>query len=942
MKESVLRGCIGVCATARATCQCGWFGSQYEAQPHDILTAQTTNRDFYSTPDSRRPHPRKMSSFQFPNIKEKLEAPTKKSAFERAKAEAEAKRKREAEETAAVYKEFVESFEDNSRPSYSRSSDRGGYGSRSNFGQSRAGPTGLGKRHFTGSQTRSAISGPGTLGPLPTKKRDLDMYRDESGHGRGGGYPRGSGGASSSSGNTGILGFDDAGDYGPPKAAKSDKGMKFGEDDDDYEDASRGKKEQAKPTISMTHLPPKTNRTMIMEMMQPYFPKLSSSQVSMQPVGGTGSSGRKSMSALVTLQADTAASEIDAAVNGLSNKYLGSGFRLAISRHLPSTAINSAIAPTTALHNSAPFNARTVFSGVGRGGFGRGGFAPPAAFGHQGSSSASNSKFIVSVTAPKDLKTLRLIHKTVEAVITHGPEFEALLMAMPSIVADERYFWLWDNKSLEHVYYRWRLWDIFTTNGSAKEQKERSYAGTTITHIFDNSISWELPPKKQQKFEFVTELKDFIEDEDYHSSSDEDEDAHQAQDTNPNAEDTKTYLGPLRRAKLYHLLARVPITTGTLRRGDVARVTAFAVENAYAAEEIVEILCANVSRPIAFSSANPDHEPSAILTDKSASATNVTKEDQTPAKLIALYLISDVLSNSGLGVRNIWRYRQCFDQRLREGKIFEGLAEVGDKENWGKIRQEKWRRSIQVVLSLWENWNIFPQTSHEALRVAFREPSAPQQLQVAAPEAQKADTVPQVSSSTAKSRWRSVPEEQESGSVKFNPYLADTAENEEPEEEEEDVDGEELLEDDVDGEPMEEDDVDGSPMAEDDDDDDGGGSEAVDGSPMAGDVDESDADAGKDRASDPSNKSDEEVDMFVKDPEPQAEQATERTEPPKEEQRKPAVSGVTLGSGFGFKIGGFGAKAKAGGARGGGGSTEEGRKKRMKAEDMFANDDSDG
>ncbi|KAK6341137.1 hypothetical protein TWF696_008224 [Orbilia brochopaga] len=878
-----------------------------------------------------------MSSFQFPNIKEKLEAPTKKSAFERAKAEAEAKRKREAEETAAVYKEFVESFEDNSRPSYSRSSDRGGYGSRSNFGPSRAGPTGLGKRHFTGSQNRSAISGPGTLGPLPTKKRDLDTYRDEPGYGRGGGY-RGSGGISSGSGNAGILGFDDAGDYGPPRAAKSEKGMKFGEDDDDDDDVSRSKKEQAKPTISMTHLPPKTTRTMIMEMMQPYFPKLTSNQVSMQPVGGTGSSGRKSMSALVTLQADTAASEIDAAVNGLSNKYLGSGFRLAISRHLPSTAINSTITPTTTLHSSAPFNARTVFSGVGRGGFGRGGFAPPAAFGHQ-SSSASNSKFIVSVTAPKDLKTLRLIHKTVEAVITHGPEFEALLMAMPSIVADERYFWLWDNKSSEHVYYRWRLWDIFTTSGSAKEQKERSYAGTTITHIFDNSISWELPPKKQQKFEFVTELKDFIEDEDYHSSSDEDEDAHQAQDSNPNAEDTKTYLGPLRRAKLYHLLARVPTTTGTLRRGDVARVTGFAVEHAYAAEEIVEIMCANVSRPVAFSSANPDHEQPSVLTDKSASATNVTKEDQTPAKLIALYLISDVLSNSGLGVRNVWRYRQYFDQRLREGKIFEGLAEVGDKENWGKIRQEKWRRSIQIVLSLWENWNIFPQTSHEALRVAFREPNAPQQSQPTAPEVQKSDPVPQAPSSTVKSRWRSVPEEQEVPTAKFNPYLANSAENEEPEGEEEDVDGEELVEDDVDGEPMEEDDVDGSPMADDDDNDDGGGSEAADGSPIGSDDDERKANTGKDRVDDTGSKSDEEVDMFVKEPEPLAERATERAEPPKE---MPAVSGVTLGSGFGFKIGGFGAKAKAGGAWGSGGGTEEGRKKRMKAEDMFANDDSDG
>lgn len=113
---------------------------------------------------------------------------------------------------------------------------------------------------------------------------------------------------------------------------------------------------------------------------------------------------------------------------------------------------------------------------------------------------------------------------------------------------------------------------------------------------------------------------------------------------------------------------------------------------------------------------------------------------------------------------------------------------------------------------------------------------------------------------------------------------------------------------------MEEDDVDGEPMAEDNEDE--------DGEPMVEDEDEEVGDAGK--------KPDEEVDMFVKDSE------IERKEPPKTDS-KPMVSGVTLGSGFGFKIGGFGGKAGAGT-----GGTEEGRKKRMKAEDMFANDDSDG
>lgn len=185
------------------------------------------------------------------------------------------------------------------------------------------------------------------------------------------------------------------------------------------------------------------------------------------------------------------------------------------------------------------------------------------------------------------------------------------------------------------------------------------------------------------------------------------------------------------------------------------------------------------------------------------------------------------------------------------------------------------------------------------------EPSAPQ-APPAATEAPKQETAPP---SVTKSRWRSVPEEEEVGQVKFNPYLADSAETQD---QGEDVDGEEL-EEDLDGEPMEEDDedVDGEPMLEDEEGE-------ADGEPMA----EDDEDDHK--------ESDEEVDMFVKDEDIQSESS------PKKEE--PAVSGVTLGSGFGFKIGGFGAKTPS---SGGIGSAERGRKKRMTAEDMFDPNDSD-
>jgi len=885
---------------------------------------------------------------QFPNAKDKLDAPSKKTAFERAKAEAEAKRIREAAETAAVYEQFVKSFDDDGGHGSSSSSrygqdDRGGgYGSSRGAGggfggRGASGPPG--RRQYTDSSSSSFRGGGGGIGQGPPgRKRDLDTFRSEGREGRGGYGSRG--GYGGGSGGSGLLGFDDPLEYEVRKTPlKSERGLKFGIDDEDEdENDKRLAREQAKPTINMTQLPPKTTKPMILDMLLPYFPQLTIAQISLQHIrasssekssyGAQQSIPRKSASALVTLQSDTAASDIDAAVNGLSSKYLGLGYRLSISRHLSSAVLHSS--NTNIPHQAnAPFNARQLFTPGGpggRGGFGshRGGFAPPSTY--NSAPSHQGNKFIVTVAPPKDIKTLKLIHKTVEAVLTSGPEFEALLMAMPAVIADERFFWLWDSKSSEHVYYRWRLWDIITSDGTKNSRNvERSYAGTTITHLFDGGAAWEIPPKKNQKFEFITKLEDFIEDEEYHSSSDEDDDNnnHQAQDSNPSNEEAKTYLGPLRRAKLMHLISRVPTTIGTLRRGDVARVTAFAVDNAYAAEEVVDILCDNVARPAAFSGANPDYEPMSVDRESGKEDDkNQTKEDTTPAKMIALYLISDVLSNSGLGVRNVWRYRQLFDQRLREGKVFEGLADVGVRENWGKLRQEKWRRSISSVLTLWENWNIFPQTSHEAIRAAFEEPSSvaatgasalitgtsgDKAAAVAASASAEQVVLPASAAATTKSRWKTLTVEEEAAQkTKFNPYLSNPDDGTTAGEDE-NVEDEDLVDEDVDGEAMIEDDedIDGEPMMEEEDHDDKDGSGLVDGQAM------------------------------IEDAQLPPEEA-EKKEAEEEQPPPPLVGSLAMGSGFGFKFGGGGGTKHA---SSGSGSALEGRRKRMKAEDMFAADD---
>jgi U2-associated protein SR140 len=104
----------------------------------------------------------------FPNVRDKLSAPSKKSAFEKARLEAEEKRKREEAETAAVYKDFVASFDEGPSeiPSaYGHPGGRGGYGPQRG-GFRGPPPSGPGRRHFSGPPGRGGLSG----APLPRKR----------------------------------------------------------------------------------------------------------------------------------------------------------------------------------------------------------------------------------------------------------------------------------------------------------------------------------------------------------------------------------------------------------------------------------------------------------------------------------------------------------------------------------------------------------------------------------------------------------------------------------------------------------------------------------------------------------------------------------------------------------------------------------------------------
>ncbi|KAK8034629.1 coatamer subunit protein [Apiospora rasikravindrae] len=697
----------------------------------------------------------------FPDVEAKLQKAHKQSAFEKEKAEREAKRKREAAETAAVYESFVKSFDhdndDDEDDEISALARGTGPGRGSRGGGFAAGGGALGRRHFgaAGNAGTPLKSGPGSLGPPPGsygRKRGFD-----------GGFQRDFGRHSDD--GRGRLGF-----HGEEREREKDrdrsydapgKGISkaFGTGSDDEADGRTVDRAEeravAKPTLRLANLPPGTSPAVIKALIPP---SLTVENVKILPQAAPVANERKSMAAIVILSQETPATDMDSAVSSLQNRYLGYGFYLSLHRHLSSAVATTNIAPssslltTTSSTSSQPFGAKPAPQPANdpphSHQFHRG-FAPPPSYGPGGGAMNRSNLLHVPVQAPRDIKQLQLIHKTIESVLEHGPEFEALLMSRPDVQREERWAWLWDARSTGGVWYRWRLWEVITGSQTYSNNRGGGKPTGKYLPLFESSHAWKAPDKPLV-YEYTTRIDEFVSDPEYNSSDDDYEDEgtnNRMGDFGAGAgagDEGTTYLNPLDKAKLVHLLARLPTTLSRIRKGDIARITTFAITHASrGADEIVNLIVSNVQKPLALTSANPDFKQQQLnaksdiddgaapaVIDESAD-TNTTKPttnnseqvDTSGASLVALYVVSDILSSSATsGVRHSWRFRQLFETALRGRRIFEHLGLMAERLGWGRLRSDKWKRSVGLILSLWEGWCVFPAEAQELFTKGFESP----------------------------------------------------------------------------------------------------------------------------------------------------------------------------------------------------------------------------
>ncbi|KAJ2378616.1 hypothetical protein H4S02_007319 [Coemansia sp. RSA 2611] len=257
----------------------------------------------------------------------------------------------------------------------------------------------------------------------------------------------------------------------------------------------------------------------------------------------------------------------------------------------------------------------------------------------------------VHVTRPLDQKLVRLIHWTVEHVIKHGPEFECLLISR--VNDDARFLFLTQHDLPEHVYYRWRMYSLL--NGDTKSMWRNQ-----MFFMYDRGPIW-IPPKVErgeQRMDNIPTGQAEV------PSSEAEERAERPRDR----------LSQRARDRFVRRVRRVCQP----EHGVIAEAMVFAIEHAYAAKEVVDVVCD-------------------ALLDASASPMD---------KLCKLMLVSDILHNSSAQVANAWRLRQSFEERLDQ--IFAELA-AAYKAIEARLKAEHFRKQVLAVLAVWEAWMMFPQ-----------------------------------------------------------------------------------------------------------------------------------------------------------------------------------------------------------------------------------------
>lgn len=279
----------------------------------------------------------------------------------------------------------------------------------------------------------------------------------------------------------------------------------------------------------------------------------------------------------------------------------------------------------------------------------------------------------VHVHVPQDRQVLNKIHKTIEYCLREGPVFEAIIIARES--KNPHYRFLYDQQSVEHIYYRWKLYSLL-------HGEDPYHWRTNPFKLFEGGPWWRPPPLNPfadgMPIELVEKLTG-VNRELLASGRSAAGDLSRKMEiisepiSSAGGSELK-FRGKFGEVKIKIL--NDLLTKLSSSRTDIGSAMLFCINHSDAAEEIIN----NVERAIS--------------------------QETTPAttKIAQLFLISDILHNSSAAVTNASFYRKGFQAKL--GGIFEKLRDcqrsITDQQDADKFKQR-----IMSVLSSWNYFHIY-------------------------------------------------------------------------------------------------------------------------------------------------------------------------------------------------------------------------------------------
>lgn len=223
----------------------------------------------------------------------------------------------------------------------------------------------------------------------------------------------------------------------------------------------------------------------------------------------------------------------------------------------------------------------------------------------------------MKVTVPHDRTIIGLIHRTIEFVVREGPTFEAMLMQRES--ENHKFRFLFDFRSNEHAYYRWKLFSILMGDTPVKWR-------TRPFRMVSDGPLWRPPPVDPYLSGMANDLiKEDLDVIVRSGRSDAGPMPVSSGRSKSNRKSRNPYLPDAEKRTLRDdLLGEL-----TPSRKCIADAMLFCIDHSEAAHDVVDVISAEF------------------------------RQNSTLARKVALlYLVSDILHNCSANVPNAWYYRK--------------------------------------------------------------------------------------------------------------------------------------------------------------------------------------------------------------------------------------------------------------------------------------------